>query len=338
MDGDLDVDAEHAGQDRGGDLGGEGEQGGGSGLAGVQADVLQPHSETVVADGLAGTSAGKQPRCGVGTSYGGVTLAGGDDFPDEARQRLGENDRGGAQHDLDPVAVVVDVAGGEPGDAGDALCVEEQEQASDPVGGRQRAVVQEPPGVVPAFLAVVRAAGAFPADGAEGEVAGVPVGNRPADEVGGLVPVGGVLAGCPSIQVRLGAGCQGEILAGQPVQEVRSCGDVAAGVEGLQVGGMGAAQPLAESAQMVPDGVALQDPPLAGVCPGADGDGDPAFQLDQPLIAGGQRADGDQDAAQVSECLAGGELVEDLVGQPAVVAAEFSEKFADPGPGRVTPF
>lgn len=214
MDGDLDVDAEHAGEDRGGDLGGEGEQGGGSGLAGVQADVLQPHSETVVADGLAGASAGKQPRCGAGTSDGGVTLAGGDEFPDQACQRFGENDRGGAQYDLDPVAVVVNVAGGELDDAGDALGVEEQEQSGDSVGGRQRAVVQEPPGVVPAFLAVVRAARALPADGAEGEAAGVPVGDRPADEVGGLVPVGDVLAGCPSVQVRLGAGRECQTLGG----------------------------------------------------------------------------------------------------------------------------
>src|SRR5260221_11405675 len=70
----------------------------------------------------------------------------------------GRTTGGGAQHDLDPVAVVVNVAGGELDDAGDALGVEEQEQSGDSVGGRQRAVVQEPPGVVPAFLAVVRAA------------------------------------------------------------------------------------------------------------------------------------------------------------------------------------
>ena len=109
--------------------------------------------------------------------------------------------------------MVADVAGGELGDAGDALGVEEQEQASDPVGGRQRVVVQEPPGVVPAFLAVVRAARAIPADGTEGKAAGVPVGDRPADEVGGLVAVGDV-PGCPSIQVRLRAGRKGQALSG----------------------------------------------------------------------------------------------------------------------------
>src|SRR5258708_37957254 len=117
----------------------------------------------------------------------------------------GRTTGGGAQHNLDPVAVVVNVAGGELDDAGDALGVEEQEQSGDSVGGRQRAVVQEPPGVVPAFLAVVRAARALPADGTEGEVAGVPAGDRPADEVGGLRPGGPRLARWPSGPGRLGA-------------------------------------------------------------------------------------------------------------------------------------
>src|SRR5258708_21655750 len=106
----------------------------------------------------------------------------------------GRTTGGGAQHDLDPVAVVVNVAGGELDDAGDALGVEEQEQSGDSVGGRQRAVVQEPPGVVPAFLAVVRAARALPADGTEGEVAGGPAGGPHREAEGGLGPGGGAHA------------------------------------------------------------------------------------------------------------------------------------------------
>ena len=208
LDGDLDVDAEHAGEDRGGDLGGEGEQGGGAGLAGVQADVLQPGSEAVAADGLSGAAAGEQPRRGAGAADGGVAAAGGDQLAEEAGQGLGEDDGGGAEHDPHLVAVVADVAGGEPGDAVDALRVEQQEQSGDPVGGRERVVVKEPAGIVPAFLAVVRAAGPFPPDGAEGQAARVPLGDRPADEVGGLVPVGDVLAAGPPVQVRLGAGRQ----------------------------------------------------------------------------------------------------------------------------------
>jgi hypothetical protein len=99
------------------------------------------------------------------------------EFTDQAVQGFGENDRGRAQHDLHPVAVVVDVVAGEFDDVGDALGVEQQEQPGDPVAGRQGVVVQEPACVGPAFLPVVRAAGAFPPDGTEGQAVGVPVGD-----------------------------------------------------------------------------------------------------------------------------------------------------------------
>jgi hypothetical protein len=42
--------------------------------------------------------------------------------------------------------------------------------------------------------------------------------------------------------------------------------------------------------------------------------GDPAFQPDHALIAWRQRPDSDQDAAQVLDRLADGQLIEDLMG------------------------
>ena len=60
-DGDVDVDAEHAGEDRGGEFGGELEQGGGAGWAGLDADLVEPFAEAVGADRLAGPPAGQQP-------------------------------------------------------------------------------------------------------------------------------------------------------------------------------------------------------------------------------------------------------------------------------------
>src|SRR5258708_28599587 len=103
---------------------------------------------------------------------------------------------------------------------------------------------------------------------------------------------------------------------------------------------MSGARPVPEPAQVVPDGVAVQDLPFAGVFPGADGCGDPAFEFQQPLVTGRQCADGDQDAAHTGECLIRGELVKDLVGQPAGLAAGLAEELAglgpchpDPGPG-----
>ena len=59
---DLDVDAEQAGEDRGGQFGGELEQRGGAGGPGVDADLVEPFGEPVGADRLAGPPAGQQPR------------------------------------------------------------------------------------------------------------------------------------------------------------------------------------------------------------------------------------------------------------------------------------
>ena len=75
-----------------------------------------------------------------------------------------------------------------------------------------------------------------------------------------------------------------------------------------------------QAAKVVPDRVAVQDPPLRGVGAGLHRCGDPAFQGDEAFVAGRQGPGGDQDAAQVRERLGAGEFVEDLVGQRAPVA------------------
>ena len=166
-DGDFDVDAEHAGEHGGGELGGQGEQGGGAVLAGLEADPLEALAKAVVAEGVAGASTGEQPGLRVGSGDDVAALAGGDQLADQGGQRLGEGDRDAAEGDGDGVAVVVDVVGGELGDGGDALGVEQEQQPGDPVGGLEGVVVQESSGVVPAFLGVVRPCGALPADRAE---------------------------------------------------------------------------------------------------------------------------------------------------------------------------
>jgi hypothetical protein len=60
-DGDVDVDAEHAGEKGGGQFGGELEQRGGACLAGLDAEVLKPLAEVIGADRAAGLPAGEQP-------------------------------------------------------------------------------------------------------------------------------------------------------------------------------------------------------------------------------------------------------------------------------------
>src|ERR1022692_1418409 len=81
------------------------------------------------------------------------------------------------------VPFAADVPGGEACDAGQALGVEQDEQAGDPVMQAEAAVVQEPSCVIPAPLGVVRDAGSCPAAFlGDGQAMGVLAGGRPADE------------------------------------------------------------------------------------------------------------------------------------------------------------
>jgi hypothetical protein len=65
----------------------------------------------------------------------------------------------------------------------------------------------------------------------------------------------------------------------------------------------------------VPDQVAVQQPAPLGVLLGVQEGGEKGFEPDHFLIALGQRADGDERLAQVSEGRGGGQLVERLVGE-----------------------
>ena len=182
---------------------------------------------------MAGTSAGEQPRGGAGASDGGVAGPGGDQLTDQSCQGFGEGDGGGAEHDRHTGAVVADLADGEAGDGGGALRVQEQQQARDAVGQGQGGVVQEPSRVVPAFLRVVRAVRAFPPGLVEGQAAGVPAGNSPADEVAGFPGVGEPGLAHPAVQVVLGEGSKGEPSVLLQVKDGDGRQYVAAGVGGL---------------------------------------------------------------------------------------------------------
>lgn len=72
------------------------------------------------------------------------------------------------------------------------------------------------------------------------------------------------------IQIRLGAGPQPEPFNGAPAEEVVRRGDVAAHVQILEPGGVLLPAAAPESAQAVPDRVAVQDPALGEVTAGPD--------------------------------------------------------------------
>src|SRR6266702_6262830 len=71
-DGDVDVDAEYAGEQGGGEFGGELEEGGRTCLPWPDAQGLEPLSQVCGVDGAAGLPAREQPGRGAGGSGGGV--------------------------------------------------------------------------------------------------------------------------------------------------------------------------------------------------------------------------------------------------------------------------
>jgi hypothetical protein len=135
------VDAEHAGQDRGGEFGGELEQGSGAGWAGVDADLAEAFAETVGADRLAGASAGQQPWGGALVSGGGVALPGCDQAQHETGERFGEYDGFLAEPQVHVAAAGLDVTESEAADGGGLLGVEQDEQPGDSVPGLEGVVM-----------------------------------------------------------------------------------------------------------------------------------------------------------------------------------------------------
>jgi hypothetical protein len=123
-------------------------------------------------------------------------------------------------------------------------------------------------------------------------------------------------------------------------EEVVGCGDVAAHVQILEASRVIFAKASSESAHMVPDRVAVQDPALGEIGAGLDRLFDPSLQGDEPLVAGLQGAGRDQDTAQVSQHLAREQFVEDLVGDGPLVASYALQEIScfragDPGQGNV---
>ena len=118
--------------------------------------------------------------------------------------------------------------------------------------------------------------------------------------------MGGVIAGQPGVEVALAGGAQPEATGGEPVQQRDGGPDVPLDGDGLAVGDVLVAGAAPEPAQGVPGGVTVQQLPFAGIVTSGDDGRDPVFEADHVLVAGRQRAGGDQDAAQVPIVLLSG--------------------------------
>jgi hypothetical protein len=106
----------------------------------------------------------------------------------------------------------------------------------------------------------------------------------------------------------------------------------------LVVGGVSAP---GAAAQQVPDGVVVQHVLLAGIAAAVDCGGDPAFQPGHLLITVGQRPDGDQDAAQVLDRLAGRQRVQSGMSKPGLGVQALQDRrrraLVQPGRDRAGP-
>jgi hypothetical protein len=89
LDGDTDVDSEHACEQCGREFLGELEKGRGPGLAGVDADGAESFGEPERTDRVSWPSAGEEPRRGVGGAEGCVSLAVCDHVEDEVGKGFG---------------------------------------------------------------------------------------------------------------------------------------------------------------------------------------------------------------------------------------------------------
>ena len=116
-----------------------------------------------------------RPGCPPGNSQGegpggdgGVPVLAVQELPGEAGDGFGQGNRCRAEADLHRRAAGGDMTGGQAGDPGDGLSVEQDEGPGEPVPGVDRVVVQQAAGRVPAGLVVQRPDRAVPPDGGDG--------------------------------------------------------------------------------------------------------------------------------------------------------------------------
>ena len=116
VDGGLDVDAEEAGQYRGGQVGCPCGERGVAGLPGLDSVLAEPAGQGLGCDGPCGRAAGEE-RAGARAAGGGVRGGGVELGADEGGEPGREEDRDGIEPQARVGAVLLDVGGGEPGQA-----------------------------------------------------------------------------------------------------------------------------------------------------------------------------------------------------------------------------
>lgn len=209
-------DADEVGQDRGGDLGGELEQGRVSGASGADAEDVHLESERCSGHGLAGVAAGEQPVA-AGPGVGGGCPVG-EEASDEGVDDGRHLDRGVGEGDQDAaVGFEPDLVGAHGHDAGDGLGEEQDEQSSDADVGTDGVLVEQLACLVPALFVSDHHVGTSLGTGREAEGGVDAAGAEPADE---LVAArrDAPAADDVGFQDRLGRGGRGDLMPGEVLQ------------------------------------------------------------------------------------------------------------------------
>ena len=167
-----------------------------------------------------------------------MTATSGDEAGDQAGEQLGQCHGFAAEPKAHFAVGGLDMLEGEAADRGGGLCVEEHEQAGDPVDGIDGMVVQQAPGLCPAGLGVDGTGWAVPSGCGEVQ-AGQLVSSGPAHEVPGFAAVAGLVAGQPGVEVRLPGVGQGAAACFEPVEQGDGVPDVAFHGDHLGRAGMG---------------------------------------------------------------------------------------------------
>ncbi|GGU11259.1 hypothetical protein GCM10010177_82460 [Actinomadura citrea] len=97
----------HPGEHRGGQFGGELEQGGGASSASVDAELAESFGHAKGADGLAGLPAGEQPEGSSRVADGGVPVPGRGDLPGQNVEGVGKHN--GLEAETQPYLAIAGV-------------------------------------------------------------------------------------------------------------------------------------------------------------------------------------------------------------------------------------
>ncbi|MFG2585722.1 hypothetical protein [Streptomyces malaysiensis] len=169
------MDAQGAGEDRGGDLGGELEERGAASLVGTNPELVQPLCQLCSADRASRLASGEEPgRQRQGTDDRVALAVRGDDAG-QFGDGFGQLDGGIAEVEAYFLSADLNVLGGQPVDYRRPLGIEEEKQPGEAVFGLAGVVMQEPAGDVPAMFVIEWLGGAVPADGGDvdgGELVG----------------------------------------------------------------------------------------------------------------------------------------------------------------------